>query len=299
MLAAETRTETLQYRDIIAERERRWHMRHEIKVYGDGGPLWFINKVGIATPFSRQGLVLPTLWAALAGRSHDLSNWHDHYVGKVWNYKDTAPGRKEVWYGKFIKGKPTFISLGLFPAFYTLSSNYGELDDYLEEYADGRLSEEAKRVYEAVLALGPASTTVLRRELGMQKNEAARRFDRAINELQAGLKVMQVGTASDNRWKYCFVYDAVPRHLPEPVQAARQLTSRQAAAQIISVYLSNAYAVPRRYFSYLFGWPELTVERTISDLLAEGKLREVSVEGGEAEIPAPRSKDTGWLAWAE
>ena len=299
MLAAETRTETLQYRDIVAQREQRWHMRHDIKLYGDGGPTWFINKVGISMPFSRQGLVLPTLWAAMAGRSHDLSNWHDHYVGKVWSYKDTAPGRKEVWYGKFIKGKPTFISLDLFPAFYALSSNYGELDDYLEEYADGRLSDEAKRVYEAVLALGPASTTVLRRELGMQKNEAARRFDRAINELSVGLKVMQVGTANDNRWKYCFVYDAVPRHLPEPVMAARQLTSRQAAAQIISVYLSNAYAVPRRYLSYLFGWPELTVERAISDLLAEGRLREVVVEGGEAEIRTPKGKDNGWLAWHE
>lgn len=300
MLAQEERIETITYRQIVAEREHRWHQRHDIKLYGDGGPLWFINKVGISMPFSRQGLIMPTLWGAMAGKSHDLSNWHDHLVGRIWRYKDEAPSRREIWYGKLLKGKPNFVSMNLFPSFYALSSNYGELDDYLEEYADGRLSEEAKRVYEAVLNLGPASTTVLRRELGMQKNEAARRFDRAVNELTAGLKIMQVGIANDNRWKYCFIYDAVPRHLPEPVMAARQLSSRTAATQIITTYLSHAYAVPRRYFSYLFGWPELTVERALTDLRDAGKLREVHVEGGAAEVPGAKGKGTAvWVAWYE
>jgi Winged helix DNA-binding domain len=284
---------------VKAAREQRWHMRQDIKVYGEGGPLWFINKVGISMPFSRQGLIMPTLWGALSGRSHDLSNWHDHIVGRIWHYKDEAPGRKEVWYGKFIKGKPTFISTTLFPAFYALSSNYGELDDYLEEYADGTLSEDARRVYEAVLQHGPASTTVLRRELGMQKNDAARRFDRAVNELSAGLKIMQVGIANDNRWKYCFIYDAVPRFLPGPVQAARLLSSREAARQIVSTYLSNAYAVPRVYFSYLFGWSKLTADRALNDLIEEGKVREVRVPDGSDEVPRAKSSEAEWVAWHE
>ena len=89
---------------------------------------------------------MPDLWSAINGHERKLpKHHHNSALHKTWNWKDDIPDRKEAWYGKIIKGKPAFISLADLPAFYALSPNYGELDDYLEAYADGLLSTEGKR----------------------------------------------------------------------------------------------------------------------------------------------------------
>ncbi len=299
MLTQEKPTGLLTYAALVAEREQRWNMRPDLKLYGEGGPLWFIEKVGVAVPFSAPDLVLPSLWWALLGQRRQMHDArHDWAAGKVWNLKDTLPAERKVWYGKLVKSKPAFISLSLLPAFYALSPNYGELDDYLEQYKDGLLSDDARRVYEAVLAQGPASTTVLRKAVAMQKGDAAARFDRAIASLTSQFKIMQVGTAADNRWKYCFVYDAVPRHLPEQVQAARQYTASTAIQRIISTYLPHAVAVPRGYLPKLFGWDSAPFERAVNNLLAANLLHEAQVSGGEAEGKQRKGEAAPWLAWS-
>ena len=65
--------------------------------------------------------------------------------------KTSIPGRKEVWYGKLLRGKPMFVALDLLPVFYALSENYGELDDFRQQFADGHMSHDAYAVYEALL----------------------------------------------------------------------------------------------------------------------------------------------------
>ena len=54
----------------------------------------------------------------------------------------------------------------LLPCFYALSANYGELDDYLEQYRDGLLSIEARNVYEVLLREGALATSRLRQTGG-------------------------------------------------------------------------------------------------------------------------------------
>lgn len=288
------------YGYIVAERERRWNMRPDVKLYGEGGPLWFIDKVGFCVPFSGQDLVLPSLWWALSGKRKQMNDArHDRAANQVWTLKDTLPAERKVWYGRFVKSKPMFISLRLFPAFYALSPNYGELDDYLEQYQDGLLSDDARRIYEAVLEQGPATTTVLRKAVEMRKGDAAARFDRAICELTSQLKIMQVGIGNDNRWKYCFIYDAVPRHMPEQVVAARDLTASQAIQQVVGNYLPHAVAVSRNYLLRLFGWDNAPFERAVGNLLASGDVREVEVDGGSAEMKSRKGEPTSWLAWRD
>jgi hypothetical protein len=77
-----------------------------------------------------------------------------------------------------------------------LPKNRGDLRDFVQEYEDGRMTAEAKAVYEAILENGPLDTVRLRREARMSAESAKSRFDRALVELQVGLKVLPRGRHS-------------------------------------------------------------------------------------------------------
>ena len=76
-----------------------------------------------------------------------------------------------------------------------VSENYGSLDDYLQEYADGLMTADAKAIYEVLLEHGPLNTIRLRREARMSAESAKSRFGRALVELQVRLKVLPIGVA--------------------------------------------------------------------------------------------------------
>ena len=57
------------------------------------------------------------------------------------------------------------------------------------------MTAEARSIYEAILENGPLDTVCLRREARMSAESAKSRFDRALVELQVGLKVLPVGVA--------------------------------------------------------------------------------------------------------
>ncbi len=279
------------WKHLLDWRVERYRMHPDRKVRTEEQALAFLNDVGCAFLFPQAGVMLPSLWDAINGRSRDIpGHHHDHALSLTWNWKDSLPARKAVWYGKLVKGKPTFISLDLLPAFYALSSNYGELDDYLEQYADGRMSKEARTVYETLLASGPSSTNALRKATGMfGGGDVARRFERAIAELQADLKIVKCGTAEDNRWKYCYVYDLLLRWHPAVAEQARTLSGRQAMTQIVTRYLRTVIAAPATSLAGLFGWEPNVATRLISQLLEQGELVEIRVEG----VPAAYRPRTG------
>ena len=75
------------------------------------------------------------------------------------------------------------ISLDVAPYFYALSENYGSPEeDYLLAYEEGRLTQAAKQVYEAILQEGALNTIDLRRaaKLGNAKESE---FNRALEYL--------------------------------------------------------------------------------------------------------------------
>ncbi len=70
-----------------------------------------------------------------------------------------------------------------------VSENHDSLDDYFQEYAGGRLTAEAKAIYEALLEHGPLDIIRLRWEARMSAESAKSRFEQALVELEVGLKV--------------------------------------------------------------------------------------------------------------
>jgi len=160
--------------------------------------------------------------------------------------------------------------------------NYGALDDYLQEYEEGRLTAEARAVYEAPLEQGPLDTVRLRRESCISAQGAKARFDRALVELQVGIKVLPVGVAEAGAWDYAFVYELLPRWFPEIPKQARAVGRGEARRVLVGRYLDNVVAADHKMLAQVFHvlrWTPAELERTIAALLEEGAIQEMKVKG--------------------
>ena len=282
MISELTDLQTRNFKDIANLRAAHYRWSADLKVKTQAEAVRFINDVGIALLFPGENIPLPDLWSAINGHQRAIpKHHHDWALGKTWDWKDNIPTRKAAWYGKLVRGKPTFVALSDLPAIYALSDNYGELDDYLEAYSDGLLSKEGKEIYEALLAGGPTSTAQLRKTTGMAGGgDNARRFERAIGELQSGLKIVKSGVSEDNRWKYCYVYDLLLRWAPNLGEQARAYNGRTAMQHIIKRYLQSSLAAPPALFPRLFGWDAGITNRVVDEMVADGALQAVRVAGG-------------------
>ena len=117
--------------------------------------------------------------------------------------------------GKSCEIKPPLSRWHVAPFFYALSENYGSPeDDYLTIYEQGRMTQEAKAVYEALLDNSPLDTITLRKTAHLTSHESESRFNRALSDLQADFKIMPVGVVDAGSWHYSFAYDIVARHEP-------------------------------------------------------------------------------------
>lgn len=279
-------TSTLTRESLQAARAERYRQRPHLRVRTKEDALEFLNDVGLCLLFSASDIELPSLWGALCGEDRPVPSHHDNReLGLAWRWKDELPVAGKVLYGKFLRRKPVFISLDLAPHFYALSPNYGDLaEDYMQDYLDGRLSVEAKQVFEVLLVEGALPTSRLRLEAGLGGKANASRFDRALAELQMDFRISKVAISDANRWGYCYVYDLLPRHFSEAVEAAQAVTGRQARDVILLHYLRTVVASTAREVCKLFGWQSGDVDRMVERLAGEGRLRKgVQIEGLEGE----------------
>lgn len=273
---------TIHFNDITNLRAPHYRWVGDLKVKTQAEAVRFINEVGISLLFPGENMPLPDLWSAINGHPRAIpKHHHDWALGKTWDWKDNIPSRKLAWYGKLIRGKPAFVALDDLPAVYAISDNYGELDDYVEAYSDGLLSKEGKDIYEILLAEGPQSTAQLRKITGMTGGgDNARRFERAITELQSSLKIVKSGVSKDNRWKYCYVYDLLLRWTPNLGEEARAFTGRTAIRHLVTRYLASSIAAPPALFPRLFGWNTDVTGRVIEEMVGDGSVQAVTVVGG-------------------
>jgi hypothetical protein len=282
-------TTPISRRALEAARAERYRQRHDLRVRSKDDALDFLNDVGLCLLFSAKDIELPSLWGALCGEDRPLPRHHDdRELGLAWRWKDELPVEGKVLYGKFLRRKPVFISLDLAPYFYALSPNYGDpAEDYMQDYLDGRLTVEAKQVYEVLLQDGALPTSRLRRDAGLGGKANASRFDRALAELQMDFRITKVAISDANRWGYCYVYDLLPRHFAETVEAARAISGGQAREVILLRYLKSVVASTTREIRKLFGWRSRDVDLLVERLASEDRLqRGVHIEGLEGEFLA-------------
>jgi hypothetical protein len=268
----------------LQQREERYCRTLALRIRTVDEARDFVERVGFCFLWPIKGIEMPNLFHAIAGRVRSVPNKHnDPDLSKCWGWKDGALGKRWWYYGKLLRRKATLVSLDLLPTFCACSENYGSLDDYVEEYRAGTMTAEAKRIYEALLDYGPLDTVRLRREAHMAAEGAKARFERALVELQVGLKVLPIGVAEAGAWRYAFVYELVQRHYPELPQQAREIQRSQARRTLVTRYLENVIVTDRRMLERVFhvlSWTKRELDATLDVLVAEGVLRDLS--SGEA-----------------
>ncbi len=244
----------------------------------------YVNERGFVYFWPIQEVVLPSLWVAVAG-DRPVADAHDDPGHVTWGWKDSLLGEKVWYYAKVLRKKSTMIALDVVPYFYALSENYGSPEeDYLTLYEQGRLTQEAKAIYEALLREGRLDTISLRKATHLTSKDSDARFNKAITDLQADFKILPVGVAPVGRWKYAFYYDIVTRQYPELPDQTRFIGERQARRKLAEIYLDAVGAAQVRDLTRLFGWSLEEAGRALDELAQAGKLcKGVTVQGQKGE----------------
>jgi hypothetical protein len=267
---------------IRAYRFQTFHLAQPLKTQDEA--VQFVNQRGFIYFWPISGIVLPSLWVAVAG-DRPVADEHNDPGHVTWGWKDGLLGKRAWYYAKVLRRRGTMISLSVVPYFYALSENYGSPEeDYLTLYEQGRLTLEARAIYEALLEKGPLDTIALRQAARLSSQESTARFERALTDLQSDFKVLPVGVTDAGAWHYSFAYDIVTRHWPELPEQARFIGELDARQKLAETYFRSVAAAQGRDLGRLFGWLPGQVEQTLARLEQAGVIhRGVAIEGQKGE----------------
>jgi hypothetical protein len=265
--------QTLSLKKLQTHRTRTFNLPPSKRLASPAQALTFVNRRGFVYFWPIKGIDLPSLWTAVAG-DRPVADKHDDPGHITWGWKDGALDKRIWYYAKILRKKATMISLEIAPYFYALSENYGSPgEDYLLAYEEGRLTQAAKQVYEAILKEGMLNTIDLRRAAKLA-NAKESEFNKALEVLQSDFKILPVGVAEAGAWKYSFIYEIVPRHYPDLPERARRIGEREARTKLLELYFESVGVAQERDVSKLFGWKKELITRTIAGLLEKRMLVE-------------------------
>lgn len=234
----------------------------------------YVNERGFIYFWPISGITLPSLWVATAG-DRPVADEHDDPGHVTWGWKDGLLGQRQWYYAKILRKKATLIAMTAAPYFYALSENYGAYaEDYLTQYEQGRLTIEAKTVYETLLREGVLDTVALRRATRMTSPASDSRFNRAVAELQADFKIAPVAVTQAGAWHYAFAYEVVGRYYPEIVEQAHLIGEQEARCKLAELYIRSVGAARPGDLAKLFGWKNAEVVQTIVRLAQQNILKQ-------------------------
>jgi hypothetical protein len=262
-------------KEVEAWRDRTFRRLPARRVRGERSALQFVEDVGFCFTLSDFGLPVASLYVAVCGRRRPRWPKHTHHdpeIGLTWNLKDRLPARRLAYYGKLVKGKPTLVSLALFPAFCALIREGKASGDYIVDYRQGRMTRAAVLVLEALNERGALPTPELRKAVAMHGAERTAEFDRAMAELQRGLWIAKVEEVYDPDFYYR--WDLLDNWLPEPLAAARDVSRTEASRRLLSAYLRGAGAAQGRFLTGLLGLAAPEMAAGLDALEAAGAVRQ-------------------------
>ena len=264
---------SLSFQRILEYRARTFRTGPGRRITTKEEAVAFVNERGYVFFWPIKEVTLPSLWAAVAG-DRPVPDEHDDPGHITWSWKDELLGTRQWYYAKVLRKRATFVSLDTLPSFYALSENYGEPDkDYLLQYQEGRLTWEAKTVYETILNEGPLDTVSLRKLARMTAKASNSPFNRALETLQADFKILPVGIAQAGAWKYAFIYECAHRHFPDLLDRARAIRQTEARRVLAETYLRSVGAARVRDLNLLLGWPKSEVDASLAALVRSGTAR--------------------------
>lgn len=264
---------------LLEEHRRALVRRHRVGTATQ--LLRFVEACGFCYAFTEGDLPIPACFDHLTTRSLERM-W-----GWMWGWKDDLPEQGKLYYGKLLRGKPTFVALSFLPYFYAMHGRAGEDEDYLEDVRAGRVTDTARRIYEALRARGETQTKRLRAELGIESKEGRGEYAKAIEELQRLFYVTRVRAVGEGREDYNYTYDLFNRRYRDVVARAARVSSHEAIRTILARSVELAGGLLERQVARAFGWDDERVGRIVAELEREGKLMRAG-SGRDALLVLPR-----------
>jgi hypothetical protein len=245
--------------DVEAERARRWWLTRR-RIGSVRRASEFISDVGFALLFPNRGVPLPSLWAAAGDRplAEEGAEWGPD-IQRVWEWKDELPRRGLAWYGRFLRGRPSFLSLELLENLYPRSGRPNDFED-------APLGSDAGRIASVLLRSGPLPAAVLRRAVNLEGKQGGVRFNAALTELGRALVLTHFGTEEEGSGWPSAVLELTVRAFgvkpPHDAAAAR----RAAADRFVRTMV---YARPAD-LALAFGWGRTESRTALADLVSRG-----------------------------
>jgi hypothetical protein len=257
---------------LNAYRAQTFHTAPGLRIPSRDAAVEFVQQRGFVYFWPITGILLPSLWVAVAG-DRPVADDHDDPGHATWGWKDSLLGQRQWYYAKVLRKRATMISFDAAPFFYALTENYGAPDeDYLTLYEQGRMPLETRTVYEVLLERGPMDTVALRKAARMTSRESNTRFERALADLQADFKIVPVGVTEAGAWHYSFAYNVVHRVYPDLIEQARFIGELDARQKLVELYFRSVGAAQGREVVKLFGWSPADVQQAIDRLVKVGIL---------------------------
>ncbi len=213
--------------------------------------LRFIENVGFCVLFPVKNVPLPSLFYAVSRRT-DV-RW-DKYAQLVWKWKDELPKKRGSFYGKYFKGRGSFISLKFLPQFLATRGTAIEPREAEAFYKTGRISHDALELWLALAKHGPLPTLELRHACKMESQAGNKRFKKAMLELQGLLIVTHSGAEQETAAWASNRFDLVARSFSRQVAEARKISAGEARVAIAVKYKTLYPGAGTVQIARLFGW---------------------------------------------
>jgi hypothetical protein len=211
----------------------------------------FIDHIGFCVLFPLKNVRLPSLYYALAKRQP--AGW-DKFCQLIWKWKDELPKKRRAFYGKYFKGRGSFLSLRFLPYFLALHGTAVPASEAEEFYQAGRIGHDALELWQALAKHGPLATLELRHACKMETQAGNKRFKKAMLELQGLLIVTHSGAEQETEAWASNRFDLVARAFPEQVAQARNISVEDARTAVAVKYRTLYPTAAPAQIARLFGW---------------------------------------------
>jgi hypothetical protein len=236
------------------EGEVRWPQRGvSRRVSSAADAVRFINDVGFCLLFSIKGLPLPSLYYACARR--ECKDW-DKYCLFIWKWKDDFGRQRRAFYAKYFKGRGTFVSLNLLPHFLAKEGSAHGAGDFERAYSAGRITANARILWQALAEQGPLATLELRHACKFDTKAGNKRYKKAMLELSRRLLVVHSGAEQETESWASSRFELTAQAFPDAVARARQIVPEEARRLLARRYLQWHPSADALTITRLFAWPK-------------------------------------------
>jgi hypothetical protein len=214
----------------------------------------YIDAAGFCMLFPVANVPLPSLYCAVTRRSLSAGIVFDKHFAMLWRWKDDLPRRRRAFYAKYFRTRGTLISLEQLPYFLAMRDSAVAPGDHTRFYADGRIRDDARVIWEALEEHGPMATLELRHLCHMETKAGNVRFKRAILDLQCLLVVVHFGSEQETGAWASGRFELTCRAFPKQTVAAASIAPEVARSRLAARYLEWHPAAPPVQLARLFGW---------------------------------------------